>query len=86
MTQLNVDCEKLQEEKPPFRPQVKNSKVNINLKTRSPESSDGLKKSPKHIKHAFENGEFVKMRAEDERADMSNMETSKWCWVDKNRV
>ncbi|KAL8241068.1 hypothetical protein R6Q59_014423 [Mikania micrantha] len=45
---------------------VENSKEHIKVKARSSKSLNGLKKPPKHIKHAYENGEFVNMRLKDE--------------------
>ncbi|KAD7478525.1 hypothetical protein E3N88_01661 [Mikania micrantha] len=65
---------------------VENSKGHINVEARSLKSPNGLKKPPKHIKHTYEDGEFVKMRAKDELLDKKKIGETSWCWGDKNQV
>ncbi|KAD4178754.1 hypothetical protein E3N88_27345 [Mikania micrantha] len=60
-------------------------KEHIKVEAKSSESTHGMKKPPKHVKHAFENGEFVKMRSKDEHNDTENMGNTKWCWEDNNK-
>ncbi|KAD5961847.1 hypothetical protein E3N88_13320 [Mikania micrantha] len=65
---------------------MENSKEHIKVEARSSKSPNGLKKPPKHIKHAYENGEFVKMRVKDELVDMRKIAETSWSWVDNNQV
>ncbi|KAD7478824.1 hypothetical protein E3N88_01960 [Mikania micrantha] len=66
--------------------QVENSKEHIKVEARSSKSSNGLKKTLKHIKHSHENGEFVKMRVKDELVDTRKIAATSWSWVDNNQV
>ncbi|KAD5317999.1 hypothetical protein E3N88_17945 [Mikania micrantha] len=50
----------------------------IKVEARSSKSLNGLKKPPKHIKHAYENGEFVKMRVKDELVDKRKRGETIW--------
>ncbi|KAD3337224.1 hypothetical protein E3N88_32744 [Mikania micrantha] len=75
----------VQDQTPPTRHGVQSMKEHIKVEAKSSESTHGMKKAPKHVKHAFENGEFVKMRSKDEHKDTEKMGNTKWCWDDNNK-
>ncbi|KAD7117883.1 hypothetical protein E3N88_05151 [Mikania micrantha] len=75
----------VQDQTPPSRHGVQSMKEHTKVEARSSESTHGMKKPPKHVKHAFENGEFVKRRSKDEHEDTEKMGDKKWCWYDYNK-